>query len=88
MSWTITPASLKAVCRKHKLCVSGDAPDAVDGHQVRTIVLLLQLGHVRMGGAGCCEVASLPCRYEHRPELNDVLYLHHKGIEKLENLEV
>lgn len=29
-----------------------------------------------------------PCRYEHRQELNDILYLHHKGITQLENLEV
>lgn len=31
---------------------------------------------------------DLSCRFEHRPELNEVLYLHYKGITKLENLEV
>eukprot|EP00892_Ulva_mutabilis_P000279 jgi/Ulvmu1/10251/UM060_0052.1 len=33
---------------------------------------------------GVCRKHKL---YEHRPELNDVLYLHHKGITKLENLQ-
>ena len=32
--------------------------------------------------------SALLCRYSSVPELNDVLHLQHKGITKLENLDV
>ena len=71
----LTVESLREVCKQHKQYVL--MHEATNNGQATCSVLMMTLL--------CCAYSS---RYTSCPELNDVLYLTHKGIEKLENLEV